>query len=66
MWESIPPVSVFEENQLLGCQQIEPSTQRGPSPSSLGEFVLKPQDLDFVRNPSENRVISEDQGLEVE
>ena len=22
MWESIPPVSVFEENQLLGCQQI--------------------------------------------
>lgn len=22
MWESIPPVSVFKENQLLGCQQI--------------------------------------------
>ena len=48
MWESIPPVSVFEENQLLGCQQIGEKVLLGracleaPGPGFCSKSVWKP------------------------
>ena len=61
MWESIPPVSVFKENQLLGCQQNGEKVLLGrvcleaPGPGWIGQIRLDPPwTVDMF--------ISEDQG----